>query len=106
MAGIKQFFESIGHYLLGIGKAIGAQLKIDTETFLKTFVKDDLGALAVDAVKYVQGLELKDTAARDAAKTQFVADAEKAGKDLAAFGQSQLNWFIETALQAIEAKLA
>lgn len=99
------FFGAVGHWFESLWKGISGQLKTSIETFLQSFVKDDLGALAVDAVNFVQAsipVETDD-AKRAAAIAKFVADATTAGHDLSTFAVSLLNWFIETALQAVKA---
>jgi len=101
------FFGSVGHWFAGLWKAISGQLQQSLETFLKSFVVDDLGALAVDAVEYVATLDpsMSDADKKAAAIATFKADAIKAGKDIEAFGESLFNFFIETALQAVKAGL-
>lgn len=73
---------------------------------ITSFIKTDLGQLAIDAVEYVQanmpgatGIER-----RDAAVAKLKTDAATAGKDLSAFAKSTIIWFVETALQALVAK--
>jgi len=98
-------FGAIGHWFESLWKGISGQLKTNIEAFLRSFVADDLGALALDAVVFIQS-EMPgaaDVAKRDAAVAKFVADAATAGHDLATFAVSTLNWFIETELQAMKA---
>lgn len=101
--------SAIGHYFEGLFKGLFGQLKTSVVTFLESFVKTDLGALAGDAVAYVEsalpGTAETDTAKRDAAKAKFIADAKTAGHDISAFGESILNFLIETAYQAFQAGL-
>lgn len=98
-------FGAVGHWFAGLWKALSGQLKVDLENFLKSFVKDDLGALAVDAVNFVeakfQGAASIDK--RNEAVDKFKEDLAAAGHDLQDFAGSLLIWFIETALQAVKA---
>lgn len=103
---VTTIFGGIGHWLFNLCKALGGQLKIDTETFLKSFVKDDLGKIAIDAANIIGAEGLQDVAARDAAIALFIKDATAAGHDVTTFATSTLNWFIETAVQAIKAEIA
>lgn len=101
-------FGAIGHWFEGLWKGISGQLKTSIEQFLKTFVTDDLGKLAVDAVEWVEaGMPgAASTLKRDTAVQMFKQDLMKAGHDLANFAESTLNWFVETALQAVKAEAA
>ena len=108
------FFKSFGGFFKGIFTSDQAT-KI--EIGITSFISTDLGALAVDAVEYVQAefpvllpgastdeVKANSLAKRDAAVAKLKADAATAGKDLSAFGQSTLIWFVETALQSVVAK--
>lgn len=105
MSIVGTIFGGIGHWFESLWKGISGQLKVSIETFLKSFVEDDLGKLAVDAVNFVSAEGLQDVAARDAAAAKFVADAIAAGHDAASFAVSTVNWFIETALQAVKSSV-
>jgi hypothetical protein len=76
------------------------------EANIVTFVKTDVGALAVDAVEYVEAALPGSSSAdkRAAAVAKLKTDAAAAGKDLTSLAESTLNWFVETALQAVLAK--
>ena len=97
------FFSSIWGGIKGIFTPAQEQ-KI--EIGVTAFVETDLGALAVDAVQFVEASlpGATGTEKRDAAVAKLKADAATAGKDLSAFALSTLNWFIETALQFVVAK--
>lgn len=101
-------FPAIGHYFENFFKALVGQLKVTVSTFLKEFVQEDLGKIAVDAVAYVEasiagasGLEK-----RDAAVVKLIADATAAGIDLTNFAKSTLIFFVESALQAFQSGAA
>ena len=96
-------FYAVKNYLFGILKALGAQLKVDTQAFLKSFVKDSLGKLAIDAVLLIQSAmpNADGTTKRDAAVAQLKADTKAAGYDVESFALSTLNWLVETALQSV-----
>lgn len=101
-------FAAIGHYFENFFKGLFGQLKITVTAFLKDFVKEDLGKIAVDAVAYVEatlegasGLEK-----RDAAVLKLTSDAVAAGVDVAKFAKSTLIFFVETALQAFQSGAA
>jgi len=94
---------AIGTYFKKIGLSLIGQLKASVASFLNDFVKDDLGALAVDAVNFAEA-SLPNAAGSDkkeAAIAKLKEDAGKAGHDLTTFGGSVLNFLIETALQAV-----
>jgi len=96
-------FAPIAHYLLNILRAVGGQLAVKTETFLKQFVKEDVAKLAIDAVTVIQS-EMPDadgTVKRDAAVAQLKSDLASVGHDVQTFALSTLNWLVETALQAV-----
>jgi hypothetical protein len=95
------FFKKIFSFL-----GFTAQDAQKIEIGVTTFVKTDLGLLAVDAVEYVEAA-LPGAAGvdkRDAAIAKLKADAATAGKDLSAFAKSTLIWFVETALQFVVSK--
>lgn len=101
-------FSAVLHYFENFFRALAGQLKITVTTFLKDFVKEDLGKLAVDAVEYVEsslegatGIEK-----RDAAVAKLIADATAAGVDLTKFAKSTLIFFVESALQAFQSGAA
>lgn len=96
-------FPFVGRYLLNILKAIGGQLKVKLIDYLKTFTKDHLGQLAVDAVQAIEAQmpNASGTEKRDAAVSRLKADLQSAGYDLKNFGLSTLNFAVESALQAI-----
>ena len=91
------------HYLVNILKALGGQLAAKTVDFLKQFVKEDVGKLALDVIKVVEA-EMPDAdgvAKRDAAVKLLKADLATAGHDVESFALSTLNWLVESALQAV-----
>jgi hypothetical protein len=95
------FFGTIGSYLKNIGLSLFGQLKATIASFLNDFVKDDLGTLAVDAVQYAENLGGDGASKREAAKAKLLDDLTRAGHDAAQFGESVLNFLIETGLQAL-----
>lgn len=97
-------FGAIGSYFLTFFKAIAGQLGVKTAQFLESFVTEDLGKLAVDAVAFV-GAEIpgaSDVEKRDAAVAKLKTDAIAAGHDVENFATSTWNWLVETALQAVK----
>lgn len=98
-------FGAVGHWFESFWKGISGQLQISLESFLKSFVQDDLGKLAVDAVNYAQTFPgfaaSTDIEKRNAAKSKLKTDLEAAGHDITKFTESLLNFLIETALQAV-----
>lgn len=94
---------AVGTYFKKLGLSIIGQLKSSVASFLNDFVKDDLGTLAVDAVNFAEA-SLPNAGGADkkaAAIAKLKEDAAKAGHDLETFGQSVLNFLVETALQAV-----
>jgi hypothetical protein len=106
---MSNIFTAIGGFFVKLFKGIFNSDEAKTiEANLIAFVKTDVGALAIDAVEYVE-VALPNggsTEKRDAAVAKLKADALTAGKDLSALAVSTLNWFIETALQAVVAKIS
>jgi hypothetical protein len=96
-------FSPVVHYLLNVLKALGGQLAVKTEAFLKQFAVEDVGKLAIDAVTLIQSTmpDVDGPTKRDAAVAQFKADLATAGHDVEKFATSTLNWMIETALQTV-----
>ncbi len=96
-------FTSVLHYLLNVLNAVGGKLASDTTNFLKSFVKDEVGRIAVDVVTLIASSIPNATGddKRAAAVAQLKADLAKAGKDVESFAASELNWLIENALQAV-----
>lgn len=94
---------AIGSYFKNIGLSVIGQLKASVASFLNDFIKDDLGTIAVDAVTYINDSMPNASGAdkREAAKAKLLADLKAAGHDVTAFGESVLNFLIETALQAV-----
>jgi len=95
LSGIGSYFKNLGLSLLG-------QLKVNVAAFLNSFIKDDLGKLAVDAVAYAS--TLTDKSGEDkkaAAKAKFLEDAKAAGHDITNFTESVLNFLIEAGYQAL-----
>ncbi len=97
------FFKLFAGFFKGIFTK-DAETKI--EIGITSFIKTDLGLLAIDAVEYVQAAMPGATGPekRDAAVAKLKTDAATAGKDLSAFAKSTIIWFVETALQAVVAK--
>jgi len=100
---VKGVILAVGHWFESFWKGISGQLKASAEDFFMAFVKDDLGQLAIDAVEFIADSMpgATDVEKRNAAVAKFIEDAGKAGKDVTTFAVSTLNWFIETALQAV-----
>ena len=102
-------WSKIGGFFVALFHGIFSDSQAKTiEENLVAFVETDIGALAVDAVEFVSASMPGATGVekRDAAVAKLKADALAAGKDLASLAVSTLNWFVETALQAVLAKVA
>lgn len=100
-------FAPVAHYLFNVLKALGGQLKIKLIDFLKSFTRDHLGQLAVDAVNAVE-LSMPNasgTEKRDAAVANLKQDLATAGYDVKTFALSTLNFAVEAALQSVLAGL-
>lgn len=101
-SGPANILNAIGSYFKNLGLSLIGQLKSSVASFLNDFVTNDLGAIAVDAVSYASTLTDKSAIdKREAAKAKFLTDAKTAGHDVEAFGESILNFLIETAYQSI-----
>jgi|ERR1700743_527576 len=101
------FFMGLGSWFDSVWKGILGQAKASAIAFFKEFVQTDLGKLAVDAVAAADTLvNATGDEKKAAAIAQLIADAGKAGMDLVNFGKSELNFIIETALQAFKAKIS
>ena len=97
---------TIETYFETLGAKLEAYAKTSLSTFLSTFIQTDIGKMALDAVTYAATLvEASGDDKKEAAKTQLLNDAVIAGKDLSTAGSALLNFFIETALQALTAGL-
>lgn len=100
-------FKAIEQYVVTFAKALVGQIKVKIEDFLKSFSVEDLGRLAIDAVLYAQTLtDASSDEKRTAASEKFVADLKTAGHDVESFGTSLVNFFIESALQAVKSGIA
>lgn len=101
-------FVEVKDYLFGILKALGGQLKADTIAFLKQFVRDDVGAIVTGVILSVNAQMPGATGAdkKAAATEQLLAALSKSGKDAASFATSELNFLLESGLQAVKAGLA
>lgn len=88
------FFKAFGGFFKGIFTK-DAETKI--EIGITSFVKTDLGQLALDAVEYVQAAlpGVTGPEKRDAAVAKLKEDAATAGKDLSAFAKSTIIWFVD-----------
>jgi heme oxygenase len=95
--------KGIGNYFKTLGLTLLGQMKVSIATFLSNFVQQDLGHLAVDAVNYSATLlNATPDEKRQAAKDKLVEDLKAAGHaDVTQFGQSTLNFLIESAYQAV-----
>lgn len=100
-------FSIVGRYLFTILKAIGGQVGVKLLDFLRSFVKDQLGVLATDAVNYAEASMpgASGTEKRDAAVAKLKEDLAAAGKDVSSFSVSTLNFAVEAALQAVLASV-
>ena len=99
--------HAVGDWFKSVFKGILGQAEASAVEFLKEFAKTDLGNLAIDAVSVAENLvNATGDEKRAAAIAQLLTDATKAGIDLVSFGKSEINFIIETALQAFKAKLA
>ena len=106
---LSTIFKAIGNYFTNVFLSVlGSEGAKNLETAIKHFITTDIGAMALDAVEYVQDSlpGVTNVSARDAAKAKLVEDAKAAGKDLTLLGESALNLFIEMAYTALKAKLA
>lgn len=96
--------KAVGGFFVTLFKGIftSDEAKVIEGNFID-FVKTDVGKLAVDAVQVVSATmpQADGVTKRDAAVAQLIADAKAAGKDLTPLATSTLNWFVETALQAV-----
>ncbi|HEY6018473.1 MAG TPA: hypothetical protein VIY48_00800 [Candidatus Paceibacterota bacterium] len=107
MINVGAITKSIGGFFVNLFEDIFTSGQAKTiEGNIEAFVKTDIGELALDAVAYVNtkmpGSPSADKQA--AARDKLVSDAKASGKDLSSLATSTLNWFVETALQALLAK--
>lgn len=87
----------LGHYFVGLWSAfLGQDLKA-LEQGIVSFVKTDIGKLAVDAVQTVNAQTLTNSAKRDAAVAVLKTDLVNAGHDITKLAESDFNLFIESA---------
>jgi hypothetical protein len=93
----------VENYFGNLGKSLIGNLKTSIGTFLKSFVENDLGALASAAVQEVE-VSLPGAASvakRDAAKQNLLLKLKTAGEDITTFSESVLNFLVETGVQAL-----
>ncbi len=100
------FLSVFGTYFVNIFKSLFGQLGLQISQFLHDFILTDVGKIALDAVAWAASEGQTGQAARDAAKQKLLDDLKAAGKDVEAFSESLLNFFIESAYQAYQAKAA
>ena len=99
--------DNVGSYFKNLGLSLIGQLKVTVASFLNDFIKDDIGTMAVDAVQYAQTFTDKSGADKQTiAKQKLTEDLKKAGHDVTVFGESVLNFLIETAYQALLATMS
>jgi len=97
-------FTAIWHYIESVFKGLAGQALQSAKDFVVNFIKTDLGQDALAAVEYAETLANASGPDKQAAARQHLIDLLKqSGKDVANFATSELNWFIETALQALKA---
>lgn len=88
------------NYFEGFAEAlIGSSAAKSLETGIVSFVKTDVGKLAIDAVQYADTLPPGGTNAElhAAAVTQFKADLTKAGHDITTLAESTFDLFVQAA---------
>lgn len=97
-----EFLNGIGNYFKNLGLSLFGQLKVSVAQFLNSFIQQDLGKMAIDAVQYAATLTDKSGADKQAAaKQKLTDDLKAAGHDVTQFGESILNFLIESAYQAV-----
>lgn len=106
MFSLSSILPFLGHYFVGLWSAfLGAEAKT-IEQGIVSFVKTDVGKIAVDAVSAVNPQVLTNAAKRDAAVALLKADLVTAGKDITTLAESDFNLFIEMAYSYVKNTVA
>lgn len=108
MSFLSTILQGAEKYFVGLGEAlIGSQAAKNLEASIVGFVKDDIGAVAVDAVNYASTLpDTTDDGKRAAAVAKLKSDLSTAGHDITTIAESTFNLFIEMAYTYVKGTVA
>lgn len=107
MFGLSKILPFLAHYFVGLGEAlIGSAAAKDLEAGIVSFVKTDVGALAIDAVEYASTLGGSSADLHATAVTKFKADLTAAGKDITTLATSTADLFIQVAYNYVKGTVA
>lgn len=107
MFGLSKILPFLAHYFIGLGEAlIGSAAAKSLEAGIVSFVKTDVGALAIDAVEYASTLSGSSADLHAAAVAKFKSDLKAAGKDITTLAESTADLFIQAAYNYVKGTVA